>query len=938
MTPDNSIHAFQKGIGNSMRGSTIPAQAIPDSKKTKFWKHATIDAIERIGEKQFLENQSFLAYYSMIQGRTTYIGTDFQDFPELGKGIKMLREEVGLPTFLKHYDIIGIVVNVLAGIYTDFKDIFRVDSVDEYATNEFIRQKTERLQQYAAETFQLELNKLLVMRGMDPDVQEFSSEEEKQAYLQNLDQQRKALTPTEIEAFMGKNFKVLATEWAENVIKEDTKRFYLDELDREEFIDYLITGRWFRHYRVGYDSYSPETWSPINTFFSSTVDTRYPQDGEFVGRIHFYSPADILNLYGHMLTLKEQEAISNYWGQGVNYVYGGNETISPGRMHSQVFPETHIVPFENYYQHDLLKKYEDALGQPLGERTVFNQDGTETTYNDWLPEYNNGTNTFRSSLAKTMRNDIDVDSSIQVTEGYWRSSKRLGMLTYEDEESGQLLTVIVTDDLLSDFITENEIKKLRNVSLDEYQKALKENRQHEYVNTIIYTYSPEVRRFVKIKNTSATLEKDIYLYGEPLEYQIRTGNSENYDFKLPVGGYIGDSTVLKIAPDQVMYNICYNQVYNLLEKEIGIFFLMDINYIPSEYMENGDTEDALLQLRDFAKDVGLLPADLSRQNLQGQQPFNSFIRQDLTYGTQVEYRMALAQGYKMSAFEKVGITPQMLGQPNKYVTAEGVQQGAQASQAQLMPIFEKMSTSKLKCMEIHLAVAQYCQSNNKDRSVFYRKSDGDHYFLDIMKEDGELFPLRFLGIMPVSSTKDRKLLENVKSIYANNNTITNDVQDVFDIMRSDTIIDLQTIAKESRARIQQQTQAQRDFESEQLNKQLQLQEQQKQAELATLIGENQKDRDSKEEIAYMNNIGRTADNNSSPDALNMLKLESQNILTSQRNAGELATKSREITRKEKADKWTQDQQTREFGLKEQELQLKKQQNQDENFRAVINKN
>ncbi len=43
--------------------------------------------------------------------------------------------------------------------------------------------------------------------------------------------------------------------------------------------DYLLTGRYFTHYRIGYDSYKPERWDPRLTFFSQTLDITNPQDG-----------------------------------------------------------------------------------------------------------------------------------------------------------------------------------------------------------------------------------------------------------------------------------------------------------------------------------------------------------------------------------------------------------------------------------------------------------------------------------------------------------------------------------------------------------------------------------------------------------------------------------------------------------------------------------
>ena len=347
---DNSDFVFKTGVGASHGGtsSIMVAQAIPDSKKKPKWERANMDTLERIGEKQIMENRKFKDYYDMQAGRLTYQGTGLGEFTEMTKfaeDIKKISEDKGIPSYLKHYDFIGIVVNVLVGIYTDFQDVFRVDSIDEYSTNEFIRYKTELLGQYASQTFQQELTKLLLMKGIDPMRDDFETEEEAQAYQEELAQQKQALTPPEIETHAAKNFKVLATEWAENTLAEDQKRKYLDDLDRQEFIDKLLTGRFFRHFRIGYDSYTPERWCPMQTFFSQNIDTRYPQDGEYIGRIHWYSPSDIINRYGHLLSAREQESISNYWNQNdssySNESIGGSKNIEDGLF------ERHTEPIEN---------------------------------------------------------------------------------------------------------------------------------------------------------------------------------------------------------------------------------------------------------------------------------------------------------------------------------------------------------------------------------------------------------------------------------------------------------------------------------------------------------------------------------------------------------------------------------------------------------------
>lgn len=931
----NDVHAFYTGLGNSEGNSSLPPTALPDSRKGKKWERVMVDAIESIGEQQLAHNMKFRDYYKMIEGRLNYVDAGFQELPEFTKDIKAIREEHGIPTFLKHYDIIGIIVNALVGVYSDFKEVYRIDSIDEYSENEFIREKTLMLQQYAQEEFSLELQKLLIQSGINPNKTDFKSEEEKQAYIQQLEQSRQALTPEGIDKTLSKNFKVLATEWAENTIEEDTKRFYLDELDRQEFVDYLLTGRCFRHYKIGYDEYKIERWDPLNTFFSQDVDAKYPQRGEFVGRIHFYSPSDIINRYGYMMTPSQQEKISNYYGQSEKWGDGIDSPKSFKGILEGNFADTHQVPFKDYYDHKLLKEFESATGQPLGERYFTDDSGEEQVVTDYLPEYQDD-NFIGYNFAYYMRDDIEVRRDvIQVTEGYFRNYRRIGLLTFQNED-GVILQEVVTDDLLKEFIEKYEIKKLRSVSLEELEEAQAKDRIDEYINTIVYTYHPEIVSFVKINNTNSRLKDDLY-FVKPLPFQIK-GNSNIYDFELPVTGYIGNSIALKLRPYQQMVNLAMNQVWNILEKEIGIFFLMDINYLPSEFMEDSDTEDALWSVRELARDVGFLPVDMSRQNLQSQQPFNSFIRQDLTYGSQVEYRMMLAEKYKQLALEQIGITPQLLGQPNKYLTSEGVSQGAQASYAQISPIFDPITVARSKDKNVHLAVAQYCQANNLDASSFYRKSDGDHYYLNIMQEDGELFPLRHLGVVSIISPKDNKRLEQLKQIFTQNNTLTNDLEAFTQLWNSDTMTEVIHIAKEASRRAQAQEQAKMEHEQTIVDKQIQAKAQEKAQE-----HENEKEITSMKivgdiEEKRIDALGRAADNNANIENLNFINREADRAAKKEETKENNEVKNRETDRKIQADRDTFQLKMKELALKAKEIEQRKQETQVKKYTSEINKN
>ena len=885
-----------------------------------------MDRLEQIGLHQLDRNLEFREYYKMMEGRLVY--SDFQAPPDIVRDIKELRDEVNLPTYLRHYDLIGIIVNQLTGEYDKVKDKIRVDSIDEYSENEFIREKTQRLKEYTTESFNLELQRALLEQGINPTKTDFESPEEQQQYMQFIQERKNELiSPQDIERDMSKNFKVKAVEWAEKTIEADTQRFYLDDLDRQEMKDYLLTGRFFRHYHVGYDYYKPETWSPINTFFSQDLEIENPQDGEYVGRIHFLSPSDIIQRYGDKLSASLQEKITSIYDYGTE-TESKNTNYKLHKPNQRPVGEV-LAPFDGYYDYDLTLQLQDAFDTPLGETTYTDQNGQTKTVPSFLPEIQNDNHYGTSRYARYMREDIEVRHDLlRVTEAYWRSWQRVAVLNYTTLE-GYQATEIVTDELLKDFLKENEIKKLKNVTLEEIEKD-------PQPNTIAYFYIPQVWKGKKISSGSNMRGKDIYFDIEPLDFQIK-GDSNIFDVKLPVAGIIGDSTARKIRPYQLGYNICLNQVFNLLEKEIGMFFLFDINFLPSEFKEMGDSRSMLEDLRSFAKDVGFIPTDTSKQNMAGTNTnaMNTFIKQDISYGDQIQRRLVLAQQYKIWALEQIGVNPTRLGNPDSQETATGIRQEASASFAQTEMIFAKANSARRKALELHLTVAQYAQKNSKDISVFYRRSDGD---LASMRFSDEDFHLRKLGIIPISNSKSRKELEQLREVLLNNNTMGSDLLDYAELFSADSVVELVSIGRRNRMLQQKEVAATREHEQTLLDKEIKSKEVEKQQDRAFEASESQKDRDARLRAEQIEALGKATDDNASNDQLAQLNKRAEVIIKQNASEASIAQNQQVIDNKQAETE-------RKFDFAEEELRLKikalKQRKRDEASRryvATVNKN
>ena len=922
----HNLHSFYNGVGTSVSSThSIPTQTIPDSQKEKLgWKKKNMDALESIGILQLAENVKFRDLYKMLEGRLAY--SDYEPDNQILDRVRDLGDSVGVPTFVKHYDFIGIITRQLVGEWLEQKDDFKIDTIDDISQNEYLRERSGKVREYALSTFKKELEIELAKVGLNPNKQDFKSQEEQQQYLQQLEEEKaKIISPAQIEKEM-KDWKTKAAEWAEHVVEKDQQRFYMDKIDKQEMEDFLISGRFFRNYYIGYDYYKPERWSPLETFFSQDVTAENPQDCEYVGRVFYISPSDVIKRYAHLLTPVEIKKLNTNYAE----TSGGNADAKiqswKGAMNNGMFGQVQTIPFHNYYNYDLGLQIQDALDIPMGEVMVDTPDGQQRVPN-WLSPFQNN-NHLGFSYSSIQRDDINIRRDLlQVTEAYWRSWKRMWFINYTTD-AGYEDTAIVTDDILPEFIAENNIKKVTTKALRDIQKNLEANTMYEF-------YVPEIWQGTKINAGNSYLTENLYLGVEPLPYQIR-GESNIFDVKIPVAGVISSSVAQKLRPYQIGYNICLNQIFNLLEKEIGMFFLFDINFLPSEYKDNGTIEESLEKLRDLAKDVGLVPLDTTKQNMAGANgQMNTFMTQDISFDKQINSRIQLSEYYQKKALEQIGITPQRLGQPSIYETATGVKQGTEASYMQTADIFNTMAVARRKAMEIHLSIAQYCQKEYLDVDFVFSNSDGDKIFMHLSDPD---FPLRRIGVFPVNDPKKRRELETMKQALLNMNTLGSDLLDYAELFSADTMVELIAIGKKGRGEKQKEVEAQRAHEQELADKKLQAEAMDKDKERAFKAEESQKDREAsilREEIQAQ---GRAADKQADAQSFKNISAQADMALKEVKTNSDIETSNRKLALQEQDASKKADAMSRDLEIKLKQLEQKDRQMMNDRYVAEINKN
>jgi hypothetical protein len=869
---------------------TLPSQMIALTSKSKKWKEDCMDALENIGTYQYFQNFSLIENYEMVKGK--FIFQHYLEHDEYADMLHQLSREFEIPNYLRHYDIISQVINTLSGEYQKRPDNFRVKGQDENTTNNYVREKTRLLLEYVTQQIEEEVNLRLAEMGINPN-QQFENPEEQQAFDQEVQQQKQALTPPEIEKYMKYKWQDTAEVWGQYQLEVDRQRFTLDEKERKEFEDSLIADRCFRHFYLTGNGYNQETWNPVNTFFHKSPEVDYIEDGDYVGRISYLTISDIVDRFGFMMTKRQLASIE------LEKFDGGRAVGRDGYG----IPYGSIVPYQNYPDGKLMV---DAFG--------FNPVAPIPTLDD----------KFIDELSTHNPYFLNTRGYIKVIEAYWKSQKKIGKVTYIDPETGVTAKVLVDET----FVVPEGFQEL--------DSNIYEN--DDLVNTVTWTWVNEVWTGIKICRHGTNMKNDLYLNVRPLPFQFK-GDFNPYFAKLPVCGQVFNnrnaqsmSLVDLMKPHQIGYNVAMNQLYQTMQREIGRFLIMDVNMLTN--IKDWGGENSYEKFILVAKSLGVTFADTSPQNMKGANASNTMPKEvDLDESSRMVSRMKIAEFFESRALAQVGITPQRLGEIAASETATGTEQAIAQSYAQTESYFTRFSEYKRRTLKMNLDIAQYVQSKERDVTIMYTKSDLSRAFHKI---NGTELTLADLHVYVSNSQEDVRQLETLRSLAINNNTIGFSPMDLATIVTSNSPAEIKA---------QLEIAMQRNEEKYQQEIQLQQQEIQNNKELAIEKMERddmnkELDRENKKEVAYITSFIRQDDNNADDDGSGVADLLEYDKLSLEAEAGQSKMQlEREKQQLEREKLIAEKEATaKEIDLKKKELLTRERVEQQKLKIAKINKN
>lgn len=308
-----------------------------------------------------------------------------------------------------------------------------------------------------------------------------------------------------------------------------------------------------------------------------------------------------------------------------------------------------------------------------------------------------------------------------------------------------------------------------------------------------------------------------------------------------------------LKPYQILYNVCMNQLYKLLEKEIGNVYLMSMRHIPTP--KDGDPQDALDIWEEEARKRGVVIIDDSPENLKSPSNFNMFKNIDWTRTSEIQSRYTLAMQLKQEAWELVGITRERTGGIAATQTATGTNTAISQSYAQTEPYFAQHEYVLNDVYQGILDAIQYIECQKPYSTISYVNTEGEQAFIRVNSED---ITLKDLQVFVTTRANDQKAFEELRQLaqpMLQNGATPYEISILYS---TNSVRQMRQIFKSLKDKMEQMQEREQQLkENEMQQQQAEFQHQQEEAAIQDQLnkefehGENELDRLNKKEIALI---------------------------------------------------------------------------------------
>ena len=619
------------------------------------------------------------------------------------------------------------------------------------------------------------------------------------------------------------SYTSVAEKWGNHILTSQKADFNLKEKSEDAFRDLLISAREFYHIYEDNSKlgFNIEVANPKNTWFLTTPDRKYISDP--TGRAQGAYAAGTVEV---MELSQIIESFPDITKDEIDHLRSSLQDYGLINVRESNLGNPDAIPGQDSVMYDT---YDPLV---LQTRMIIESEMKEN--NDGLKDFLGLTSNVSSFGYKYV-----------VVRSYWISKKKIGKLIYTDE-LGNEQSVLVDESYKSGDMP-SEIS-LEWGWINQWYQGTKIGPDVYHVKPFkLLNYCPIIGTIYEVKNTEARSLVDL------------------------------------MKPFQVIYNVCMNQLYKLLEKEVGKVQLMSLRHIPIP--KDGDAQDALDVWEMEARTRGVVFIDDSPENLKGPSSFNQFTSLDLTRTQEIQARYTLAQQMKIECWELIGMSKQRMGSIAASETATGTQTALSQSYSQTEPLFVAHEYVMGQLYQAIIDSALYIESSKPQSTLSYITNEGESAFVQVNGSDLKLRDLKvFLTNRPEDSQMFNELRQLSQALIQNGGTL----YDVIELYSTKSMREMKKTFKDLRDRQMEQQQQQLQLQQQQQEQQgkiaqAQIQEAARMAQekQANENYQNELDRINKKEIAMINAMskegGATADLDMSgtPDALEIEKLASQ---------------------------------------------------------------
>lgn len=643
------------------------------------------------------------------------------------------------------------------------------------------------------------------------------------------------------------SYTSVAEKWANHILTATKAEYNLKEKSEDAFRDMLISAREFYHVYEDNSKtgFNIEVVNPKNTWFLTTPDRKYISD--VTGRAQGAYAA------GTVMVMELSEIIETFpfiTKEEIDHLRSSLQDYGLINVRESNLGNPNATPGTDSVQYDTY--------DPLVLRTRMIIESEMKENNDGLKDFLGLTSNVSSFGYKYV-----------VVRAYWISKKKIGKLIFLDE-LGNEQSILVDESYKSNTIPTQQ--SLEWGWVNQWYEGIKIGPDIYHIKPYkLLPYCPIIGLIHEVKNTEAKSLVDL------------------------------------MKPFQVIYNVCMNQLFKLLEKEVGKVYLTSIRHIPIP--KDGDAQDALDVWEMEARNRGVMFIDDSPENLKSPSSFNQFRDIDLTRTQEIQSRYNLAMQMKNECWELIGMSRQRMGSISASESATGTNTAIQQSYSQTEPLFVAHEYILGQLYQAIIDACLYVESKKPQSTVSYITSKGESAFVEV---NGTDLRFRDLKVFATNRPEDKKMFDELKQLSQAVIQNGGSLYDIIELYSTDSVRQLKNVFKKLKDRQeemqnQQQQMKQQEMQQQQEQAQAQLAQQQQQHEEQMAHDDYQKelDRLSKEKIAiisatgYGNVAAEDVNQDTVPDVLEMSKLSHE---------------------QEKAAK--------DFQLKMQDIQLKNKQSND----------